>query len=270
MCDKRNYFCYLCGLFVDVKHRLNLEKNKVLVEAIKMTFNIEFVGSSWYEPEFICSRCSGSLKKWKHEKCHKHPLPFSIPVIWHRILIHKSDDCYFCQTDIAGYSYKNRDRILYADVPSASKPVSKAYGESELDILNREDDCIPEISSSRNDNDPPFIPVPTQLTDRHFISNSDYHDLVRDSGLSWRQTEIIGSRLKQWNLVEKDFKITFSREKNRSGFEELFKIDDNNSNLVYCTDVQELFICFGHEHNPKDWRLFIDGSCKSKCEISCI
>ena len=34
-----------------------------------------------------------------------------------------SSDCYFCMTDIKGYTGKNKKLILYPDVPSAIKPV---------------------------------------------------------------------------------------------------------------------------------------------------
>ena len=36
MCDKRNQFCYACGLFVDEQHRLELSKKQAVVEAFRM------------------------------------------------------------------------------------------------------------------------------------------------------------------------------------------------------------------------------------------
>ena len=51
------------------------------------------------------------------------------------------------------------------------------------------------------------------------MSNQNYNDLVRDLGLSSRQTEVLASRLKQWNLVESDFKVTCARDRNLTSFE---------------------------------------------------
>ena len=71
--------------------------------------------------------------------------------------------------------------------------------------------------------------------------------------------------MKQWNLVESDFKVTCARDRNLTSFEQM-KDDDTDNKLVYCVDVDvnELFVFLNHEHCPKDWQLFLDGSCKSE------
>lgn len=51
------------------------------------------------------------------------------------------------------------------------------------------------------------------LEEIHFITQSGFNDLVRDTKISKETAEIIGSRLKQWNLVADDFKITSQRKR---------------------------------------------------------
>lgn len=270
MCDKRNNFCFVCGLFVDQKHRFELKKNKTVVEAFNLYFNRVYVESRWYEPEYVCSICSATLKMWKCGESDKRKLPFSIPMVWHRQLFHKPEDCYFCQTNIVGYQYKSRDHIQYANVLSASKPVPREEKKKQVVIEKPEESSSDESNKvyGKNRNDKLFVPSKSDTLDRHLVSNNDYHDLVRDLGLSWRQTEILASRLKQWKLVENDFKITFARNKDRTVFEQLFKVDNIDNDLVYCEDIDALFTYLECEHNPKDWRLFLDGSCKSKFNIN--
>lgn len=261
MCDKSNQFCFICGLFLDKSHRYELSKNKKLVEAFCVLFNRTYVPSRWYEPEYSCSTCALTLKLNYAGKCNGKNLPFSSPMVWHRQVLHRPEDCYFCQTSVTGHHYKTRNRINYANVVTVTKPTPKD-GKHTMD-----DEEV--INTSEDDDDDetyhePFIPSDKLSTERHLVSDLDYRDLVRDLGLSIRRTEFLGSRLRQWNLVERDFKSTFSRYNDLSNFERLFKSDSEEDKLVYCVDVDELFVCLNHTHRPEEWRLFIDGSCKSK------
>ena len=64
--------------------------------------------------------------------------------------------------------------------------------------------------------------------------------------------------------MESDFKVTCAPHRNLTSFEQIFKDHDTDNKLVYCVDVNELFVFLNHEHCPKDWRLFMDGSCKTE------
>ena len=46
-------------------------------------------------------------------------------MIWREPTNHYTD-CYFCLTNIAGFSKKNKSKIVYPDCPSAIKPVTHA------------------------------------------------------------------------------------------------------------------------------------------------
>lgn len=255
VCDKRNNFCYVCGLFADKKHRLDLKTNKALVNAFNTVFNCSYSSSKWYEPESICTSCSSVLKKTKSEKFISQPLPISFPMIWHHQIFHKPQDCYFCQTNITGYQYKNRDSIKYANVLTVAKPVLSAIKCNETSHKQSDDE------SENEECDMEYLP---KSAEPHFVTNGDFCDLVRDLKLSWRQTEVLGSRLKQWNITQSDFKVTFPRDNPQSCFEEIFKASDGSDDLVYCSNIEELFFYLNHQHEANDWRLFLDGSCKSR------
>lgn len=108
-----------------------------------------------------------------------------------------------------------------------------------------------------------YLPNISVIDEPHFITQSDFDDLVRESNMSKRSAEIWASRLKQWKLVVPDFRITSGRKRaNYSNFNEYFALDDY-SKIAYCTDVDGLFEAFGQPHNPDNWRLFIDSSVES-------
>lgn len=253
MCENRNNFCYVCGLLLNKKKSIKFANHKVLVEKFNRFFNRTYSISKWYEPEYVCPYCSLGLNKWKTET-----LPFLSPMQWHYQLYHKEEDCYFCQTNVVGHHFKTRHNIKYSNVLTVTKPIPR-------DRQSR--NCTKKVVSSESSDDnwgPTGNEAETSFQERHFVSNNDFQDLVRNLGLSRRQTEDLGSQLKNWHLTDSDFKITFFRDNPFMLFEQLFKADEVNSNLVYCSDIDELFASLNHTHLQEEWRLFIDGSCKSK------
>ena len=82
------------------------------------------------------------------------------------------------------------------------------------------------------------------------------NDLVRDLALPKYKAEILGSRLKQWNLLEQETKISEFRHRN----EKLSSFFDSYNSLCFCNDVDGSMIELGYEHKCDEWRLFIDSS----------
>lgn len=110
-----------------------------------------------------------------------------------------------------------------------------------------------------------FVATPSELGEKvpHLITQADFNDLKRDSKISSRSAEVIGSRLQQWNLVAQDFRVTSARKRKvAADFDNCFSLNEEN-NIAYCHDVDELFSTIGHPHIPNDWRLFIDSSTES-------
>ena len=82
------------------------------------------------------------------------------------------------------------------------------------------------------------------------------NDLVRDLYLSKSQSELLTSRLKQWNLVDEDVRITSFRKRSSR----LTSFFATVNHLCYCSDIDGLFSGFNLKHEPDQWRLFIDSS----------
>ena len=62
---------------------------------------------------------------------------------------------------------------------------------------------------------------------------ANLNDLVRDLNLSKNQAEMLSSKLKEWNLLEKGTKICSIRERQHE-FQHLFSQHDN---FVYYNDA---------------------------------
>ena len=67
---------------------------------------------------------------------------------------------------------------------------------------------------------------------------------------------MLGSRLQQWNLLKENVRISVNRKRHED-LVQLFKME---MGLVACTDVDGLMQTLNINHNPLDWRLFIDSS----------
>ena len=108
-------------------------------------------------------------------------------------------------TKVAGFSKKNKSKIVYPDCESALKPVPHdeenpvpfppAAGAAETDSSdeNTEDDVT--VYESYDEDFEEGRP--------HLISQGDLDDLVRDLSLSKEKSELLASRLGEWNLPQK-------------------------------------------------------------------
>ena len=85
-------------------------------------------------------------------------------------------------------------------------------------------------------------------------------DLLRDLGLSKESSEVLASRLKEENLLERGTSITFYRTREQY----LLPFFTQVKTLVFCNDVGGLLRQMGVPvYIPTDWRLFIDSSQRS-------
>ena len=82
------------------------------------------------------------------------------------------------------------------------------------------------------------------------------NDLIRVLNLSKNEAEVLDSRLKKKNLFEKDVKISLYRDREKDLTTYFFSQDT----LIYYNDVDALIRAIGHEHQPQNWRLFIDSN----------
>ncbi|UYV71887.1 hypothetical protein LAZ67_9000882 [Cordylochernes scorpioides] len=181
-------------------------------------------------------------------------MPFAVPMIWREPKDHSSD-CYFCLTKTTGITSKSRHTVEYPDLPSAMRPVPHSdilpVPQPPESVIFSDDD------SDRREqqwDDTNF--EAGALSEPHLLTQGDLNDLVRDLDLSKKQSELLGSRLKGWNLLHKGTKVCFFR-KRQDEFQDFYSQEND---LVYCNDVVSLMEALGHDHDTEEWRLFIDSS----------
>ena len=100
---------------------------------------------------------------------------------------------------------------------------------------------------------------PTTSAEPHFLTEQELDDLTRDLGLTKYGAELLTSSLNGWNLLGDDCKSTAYRKRHL----ELSVYFDVIEDLCYSKDVEGVFRAVGIDHDPTQWRLFIDSSTKS-------
>lgn len=218
-CPNRNFFCYVCGLFVISKYKRNITKS--VVESFEGYFVATYIPNLWYVPEVVCDYCYRGLIGWKTSS-ERHRMKYVQQIIWLPRTEHSPTCCYFCLSIVntAGVRRSTREGCKYADVesviPARLRSTQYPNAPSENTLENEQFDVemlssiepVPSTSS--------YSPTRSELgysNKPHFVTQSDFNDLVRDAKLSKETAELIGSRLKQWNLVADDFKITSARKR---------------------------------------------------------
>ena len=83
-------------------------------------------------------------------------------------------------------------------------------------------------------------------------------DLIRDLGLTKSRAELLTSRLNKWNLLGDDCKSTAYKNRHLK-FSIYFDVFED---LCYYKDAEGLLNAVGIDHDPTQWRLFIDNSTK--------
>lgn len=83
------------------------------------------------------------LSRWKNSRDRTN-LKFTIPTLWKDPL--RKEDCYFCMNNVTGFNRKNKKNIVYADVPTVTKPI-RITQSNDRDI---EDEIASSISSLEN------------------------------------------------------------------------------------------------------------------------
>lgn len=255
-----NKFCYVCGQYIFKSQGKNVSEK--VRNAYFLYFRRTVHQDKPWIPQLFCVSCYATLLSWLNG--NKPSMPFAVPTLWREPSNHYND-CYFCLTDIRGFSKESKQNIEYPTVNSVSKPVAhsedmppplppNASQSAEQDMLSDEDNDDVDIQD--NNQDPEFIPSSSLLNSPHLIEQQELNDLIRDLGLSVRQAELLGSRLQEWNLLARDTKVTVQRKRNR----EMASFYSNSEDLCFCNNIESLMRELNIPYETKDWRLFIDGS----------
>ena len=191
-------------------------------------------------------------------------MPFAVPMVWRNPTDHISD-YYFCMTPPVskGLSRKKKHGIQYPNIPSAIRPVP--YGKilpapkaPEKYTLDSDEQ---EIESSASSGGFPMSSQESYVAscishEPHVISQNELNDLVRELELSKTKSELLGSRLQQWNLLADGVRI-FKYHDRQQQLESFYFLDGN---LVVRPKVHELMAALKITYDSSEWRLFIDSS----------
>lgn len=179
-----NAFCYICG---EVTFK---DQRKPLSQLIQKAYELYFgckIGDQdkIWAPKFCCTSCSRTLSGWL--KGTRKSMPFAVPMVWREPQNHL-DDCYFCITKIAGFSNKNKHKIIYPNIPSAlrpvphddSMPVPKPPDTYTLDSETTSEEASPDANASMQEDDDFSLSSSSGL---QLISKAELNDLLRDLDL---------------------------------------------------------------------------------------
>eukprot|EP00096_Caligus_rogercresseyi_P000087 TRINITY_DN1019_c0_g3_i3.p1 TRINITY_DN1019_c0_g3~~TRINITY_DN1019_c0_g3_i3.p1 ORF type:complete len:226 (-),score=-22.57 TRINITY_DN1019_c0_g3_i3:8-685(-) len=200
-CDS---FCYVCGHFIPLKAKKHsLNGCFTAKQAYHAYFGMQ-VGQQdkVWAPKVLCSTCRRNLEGWY--KGEKRSMPFAIPRIWREPRNH-INDCFFCVLDMGKKKKRSAgiQPFVYPNIPSSSAPIphngsdllipSPPTSSKALDML--------ELPSNFGKDDVEF---PT-LSERtvHFPTQEDVNDLIREMSLTKENAELLTSRLKEWNILDK-------------------------------------------------------------------
>lgn len=256
--NSSDIFCYICGQYCLASQRRPISPILTLYYSEYFGRPVENQEEEWV-PHISCKTCEINLAMWW--KGSRECLSFGVPMKWSKPQNH-DDDCYFCGTNVFGFSTKNKHKIAYPDRSSAVKPT--LHGEncpipiSPNKRVSAKEDLIPE-SDDDNDDDTTSDPDYISEAEPHLISQTELNDLVRDLELTKEKAELLSSRLKQWNLLDKGTNGTVYRNRHKL----LSLYFEKQDPLCYCKDIDGLMNALNFSHIVDEFRLFIDGSTDS-------
>jgi hypothetical protein len=144
-------------------------------------------------------------------------MPFAVPMVSRGPKDHPTDS-YFCITKIKGIQSKFKKSVKYPNIPSATRPISHSkklpvsVPRTTWRLDSEEDRGEADVQTDPGDEENEDLDFLGGTTEPHKINQAELNDLVRDLNLSKGQAELLASRLKGWNLLEKGTKMLLLSE----------------------------------------------------------
>jgi hypothetical protein len=251
-------FCYICGHVILPKRKAKI--TNFVKKAYHAYFGMKLGDQDKpFAPHFCCKTCVENLRGWMNKK--RKAMAFAVPMVWREAQDHVTD-CYFCMTNLNGINGKKKHHVKYPNVISAIKPI--AHGPDlpipDPDFSMESIPDTPEVIDTY-DTDEGSDYDNNVSTRPKLLTQGQLNDLTRDLNLSKESAQLLGSRLKENNLLASETKFYWYREREKE-FRQFFSLD-NTTFLVYCNNVKGLINLLGIEYDANEWRLFIDSSKRS-------
>jgi len=119
---------------------------------------------------------------------------------------------------IKGISSKSKHTVKYPNLPSVMRPVPHSvdlpvpYPPTHLTLEDEsEHEAATEVPNEEQDD--ATFETSTSSCEPYLLTQGELNGLVRDLKLSKKQAELLGSRLRGWNLLQKDSKVCFFRNR---------------------------------------------------------
>jgi hypothetical protein len=133
---------------------------------------------------------------------------FAVPMAWCEPRDHLND-CYFYMTKITGFSRLSKHKIKYPNTSSAlrpfphdnSMPVPKPPESYTLDSDSESEETSPKDTGPSTTAHTDISTLDT--SEPHLVTQAELSDLIRDLDVSKTKAQLLGSRLKQRNRLEK-------------------------------------------------------------------
>ena len=169
--------------------------------------------------------------------------------------------------NIAGMTTKTKSSIKYPNLHSALRPVAHCDEVpvptyTTLEISDDDEFCQSNVSTDTDDED--FVAPEVDARMPQPFNQAELNDLVRDLDLPKSSAELLGSRLKEKNLLAPGTTFMY-----RDIEKDLLKYFHMEEELVYCIDVKGIIESMACDcYVTEEWRLFIDSSKRSvKCVL---
>ena len=98
-----------------------------------------------WAPHQICRTRVENLRQWTKQK--RKSIRFAVRIVWREQANHVND-CYFCVTNITGFSSKSKGNIKYPDLPSAMQPMSHSADLLPLLFTSMAEPVDKQVSST--------------------------------------------------------------------------------------------------------------------------
>ena len=147
---------------------------------------------------------------------------------------------------------KKKQSIVYPDLPSANRPVPHCEAVPiptsplNLEVFQESDEEYEEMDTSTS-----FLPSTLEIMKLIPLNQCKLNDLTRDLGLSKESAQLLGSRLREENLLSPETTYYWYRNRDEE-FRNYFSTHENDM-LVYCSNISGLVEALGLPCKPDEW-----------------